>query len=69
VGENLAVTGAVKDDVVDRIALGANLMTRLRDDYPGRISDRYKFEPDKEANGYELLEAAAKRRGFLHLRR
>ena len=40
-------------------------MIRLRDDYPGRIAERYKFEPDKEVSGYALLEAAAKRRGFL----
>ena len=65
IGENLAFTGAIKDDVVDRVALGANLMLLLRERYPKNLTERYKFEPDPDANGYELLEAAAKKRGFL----
>lgn len=65
VGENLAFTGAVKDDIIDRETLGANLMLRLREYYPKRIEERYKFIPSQDANGFELLEAAAKKRGFL----
>ena len=65
VGENLAFTGAVKDEIMDRMTLAANLMLRLREEYPNRIEERYKFVPDKEVNGYDLLASAAKKRGFL----
>jgi ribosome biogenesis GTPase A len=65
VGEHLAYTGAVKDEILDRITLCANLMVCLREKYPERLTERYKFEPDPEANGFELLEQAAKKRGFL----
>ena len=65
VGEMLAITNAIKADVLDKETLGANFMLRLRAMYPQAITERYKFEPDPEANGFELLEAAAKKRGFL----
>lgn len=65
VGENLAFTGAIKDEILDRVTLGANLMLRLRAYYPERIEERYKFSPDPDANGYELLESAGRKRGFL----
>lgn len=65
VGENLAFTGAVKDDVLDKETLGANLMTRLALEYPESIKTRYKFEPQRDKNGFELLEQAARKRGFL----
>ena len=64
-GELLAITNAIKSDVLDKETLGANFMLRLRAMYPDALRERYKFEPDMEANGYELLEAAAKKRGFL----
>jgi ribosome biogenesis GTPase A len=65
VGENLAFTGAVKDDILDREALAANLMLRLRDISPARLTERYKIIPAADKNGYELLSEAAKKRGFL----
>lgn len=65
IGENLAFTGAIKDEILDRVTLGANLLLRLRMYYPERIKERYKFDPDPEANGYELLEEAGRKRGFL----
>jgi ribosome biogenesis GTPase A len=65
VGEALAWTGAVRDEIIDRETLAANLLVRLRELYPEAIEARYKFAPDPEMNGYELLEAAAKKRGFL----
>ena len=65
VGEALALTNAIKADVIDRTALAANFMLRLREIYPGIIEQRYKFTPDPEKNGYELLEDAGKKRGFL----
>lgn len=65
VGELLAVTNAIKADVIDKETLAANFMLRLRSMYPQAIAERYKFEPDPEMNGFELLEQAAKKRGFL----
>ena len=65
VGEMLAITNAIKADVLDKETLGANFMLRLRDMYPDALRERYKIEPDPELNGYELLEQAAKKRGFL----
>lgn len=65
VGENLAFTGAVRDAIVDRETLAANLLLRLRTHAPEKIEERYKFAPDPNANGYELLEIAGRKRGFL----
>ncbi len=65
VGENLAFTGAVRDEVIDRELLCANLMVRLRELYPESITSRYKFTPEPSATGLELLETAARKRGFL----
>jgi ribosome biogenesis GTPase A len=65
VGENLTCTGAIRDEILDRVTLAANLMLRLRAMYPQRLTERYKFVPDAQADGYALLEAAAKKRGFL----
>lgn len=65
VGEMLAITNAIKADVLDKETLAANFMLRLREMYPEALMARYKLEPDPEANGFELLEQAAKKRGFL----
>ncbi len=65
VGELLAVTNAIKADVLDKETLAANFMIRLRNYYPQAVEARYKFTPDPEMNGFELLEQAARKRGFL----
>ncbi len=65
VGELLAITNAIKADVLDKETLGANFMLRLCRNYPQALTERYKMIPDPEANGFELLEQAAKKRGFL----
>ena len=65
VGEALALTNAIKTDVIDRTALAANFMLRLREIYPGKIEERYKFSPSPSKNGYELMEDAGRKRGFL----
>ena len=64
-GELLAVTNAVKAEVVDREALAANFIRRLSRMYPDAVRTRYKIEPDPEKGGYDLLAEAAKKRGFL----
>ena len=65
VGELLAVTGAIKDDVLDRETLAANFLVRLRTLYPESIKQRYKLDVESPLAGWELLEQAAKNRGFL----
>jgi ribosome biogenesis GTPase A len=65
VGEALALTRAIKTDVFDTEALAANFLVRLRETRPQAITERYKFVPDPEKNGYELLEDAARKRGML----
>ena len=65
VGEMLAITNAIKADVLDKETLGANFMLRLRLNSPDALRERYKIEPDPALNGFELLEQAAKKRGFL----
>ena len=65
VGELLAITNAIKADVLDKETLGANFMLRLREHYPEALRERYKIEPDPALNGFALLEQAAKKRGFL----
>ena len=65
VGELLAVTNAIKAEVVDREALGARFLQRLCALYPDAVRERYKLDPDPEAAPWELLERAARKRGFL----
>ena len=66
VGIKLAYTGAVKDDVIDIESLACHLMRRLFVRYHDSVSERYKLAglPEDTA-GYELLEAAGRKRGFL----
>lgn len=65
VGLNLAFTGAVKDDVMDTETLAFHLMDLLNAHYPQAMTDRYKIDPDPAAQGWELLERAGRKRGFL----
>ena len=65
VGEMLAITNAIKADVLDRETLAANFMLRLLERYPQALIERYKINPDPEASGFELLDQAARKRGFL----
>lgn len=67
VGEHLAFTGAVKDEVLDPERLAARLLEVLRDGgYEASVRCRYALEGDLSAlNGHELLELAGKKRGML----
>ena len=67
VGECLALTGAVKDDIMDLEALACRLVSRLWLDYPTLLCERFKFEQN-EGDGlasHELLGLIAKKRGML----
>ena len=68
VGENLAFTGAVKDDILDIELLAMKLCGRLRRLYPEMLSERYKLgdvELWQDMSDYELLCYIGKKRGFL----
>lgn len=70
VGLHLAYTGAVKDDIMDVETLACRLMDDFGQRYPEALQERYKIllpekgEKDVLAYGYELLQEAAKKRGF-----
>lgn len=65
VGLKLAYTGAVKDNVVDVETLAVHLMELLGQSYPQALEGRYKITVPEGAQGYELLEAAGRKRGML----
>lgn len=67
VGENLAITGAIKDDVFDVESVAMILCGRLRERYPQLLCSRYKIDslPSVEdVDNYELLKLIGKKRGF-----
>ncbi|MBR6917677.1 MAG: ribosome biogenesis GTPase YlqF [Clostridia bacterium] len=66
-GENLALTGAIKDTILDVEELGAILCSRLSKLYPAAFTERYKLAPDAldGKSGYEIMESVARRRGYL----
>ncbi len=67
IGENLAFTGAIKDDILDIEELASNLCARLYRTVPDLFCARYKLDRAAltECTPYELLCAVAKKRGFL----
>ena len=65
VGRRLAYTGAIKDDIMDVEELGCTLMEELSARYPQALAERYKLTPEPDTPGWELLEAAGRKRGFL----
>ena len=67
VGEKLAFTGAVKDQIVDTEQLASRLLEVLRDEYSPMLTARYKLEKYdlSQLNGYELLELVGRKRGML----
>ena len=65
VGMRLAYTGAVKEDVIDTETLACHFIALLAKYYPQTLSERYKLEAPEDADGYELLQLAGKKRGYL----
>ena len=65
VGMMLAYTGAVKEDVIDIEELACRLMELLHRFYPQALLERYKVEAEAGTPGYELLQLAGRKRGFL----
>ena len=68
VGENLAITGAIKDDVLDIEQLAVLLVGRLRKIAPDKLSERYKLGDMAQYDDipdHELFEIIGRKRGFL----
>ena len=65
VGKRLAFTGAVKDDVLDIEELACYLMDYLAAHYADTLTERYKIDMEETDTGYDLLEKAGRKRGFL----
>ena len=65
VGELLAVTNAIRAEVVDREALAARFLMKLAERYPDALRERYKLEPEPGLSGWDLLERTALKRGML----
>ena len=68
-GENLAITGAIKDDVVEIETLAVALCHKLRRRYPALLCERYKLDADTVSgdtlDDYDLFCLIGKKRGFL----
>lgn len=64
VGLNLAWTGAIKDDVIDKVEVTARLFERLVEIYPEQTKERYKLE-DLNGTGYDILKNVGKKRGCI----
>lgn len=65
VGERLAFTGAVKDDVVDVEALASRLLYVLNGMYKNVLESRYKITTEEDEDGYDILMKVGKSRGML----
>ncbi|MDF2686005.1 MAG: ribosome biosis GTPase YlqF, partial [Clostridia bacterium] len=60
----LAITGAIKDDVLDLEALAIRLLSILVISYPEQLKTRYKLN-DLPEDMHELLKLIGKKRGFI----
>ena len=68
VGENLALTGAIKDSILDIESLATVLCKRMRLLYPQMLSERYKLgdmSQYEELSDDDLFLTIGKKRGFL----
>ena len=65
VGMMLAYTGAVKDGILDIEELACRLIELLHRRYPEALKERYKLEAEPGTPGWELLQLAGRKRGYL----
>lgn len=66
VGERLAFTGAVKDQILDAELLAVRLLDLFKEIKPPVFMERFKItDADLELDSYDLLGLIAKRRGML----
>ena len=67
VGEHLAFTGAVRDEILDLEGLAGHLLELLMELYPDAVNSRYKtnLSPEDRLPGHEILEQVGRKRGML----
>ena len=67
VGENLAITGAIRDAILDTEEIAMILCSRLMEVAPEEFMSRYKLTPEEVEglDSYDLFELVGRRRGFL----
>ena len=65
VGNKLAFTGAVKDEILDSETLALRLLGFLKNGYCDRIAERFKITDFEELETYEILEKIGRKRGML----
>lgn len=65
VGDKLAFTGGVKDNVFDVETLAMRLLEVLAANYPDRLASRYKMTETDGLGGYDLLILLGRKRGML----
>lgn len=67
VGENLAITGAIRDAILDTEEIAMILCSRLMEVAPKEFMTRYKLSAEETdgLDGYDLFELVGKKRGFL----
>ncbi len=68
IGENLAITGAIKDKILDIESIAVHLCTRLRKYYPEMLCERYKLDEIStyaDSSDYDLLKIIGQKRGYL----
>ena len=68
VGENLAITGAIKDAILDTEYIAVVLCARLKALAPELFMTRYKIKEDELSaceSDYEVFELVGRKRGFL----
>lgn len=66
VGEHLAFTGAIRDEILDIEGLAGRLLETLAALYPQAIANRYKLDGSAlQLAGHELLEQVGRKRGML----
>ncbi len=66
-GENLAITGAIKNDVLNLDEIAVLLCGRLRQFAPDLLCERYKLSPEtiESIENWEIFEAIGIKRGLL----
>lgn len=65
VGLNLAFTGAIKDEIMDRETLALKLIEKLKNIAPASLEERYKIPDIKEMSPLEIMDEIGKNRGAL----
>ncbi len=67
VGQNLAMTGAIRDRILDTEEISMLLCAKLMEVSPETFCERYKLDREEceMLDGYDLFELVGRKRGFL----